>query len=55
MSYAVLGGLVVTAIYWGLYLLGVSAAGTYMAIAVVLVAAAAVDTLVRRRRTTGAA
>lgn len=53
MSYAVLGGLVVTAIYWGLYLLGVSAAGTYMAIAVVLVAAAAVDTLVRRRRAIG--
>jgi D-xylose transport system permease protein len=55
MSYAVLGGLVVTAIYWGLYLLGVNADGTYMAIAVVLVAAATIDTLVRRRRATGAA
>lgn len=50
--YAVIGGVIVAAIYYGLYLLGVSAQGTFMAIAVVLVAAATVDTLARRRRTT---
>jgi D-xylose transport system permease protein len=48
-AYAVPGGLTVAALYFGLYLLGVSADGTYMAIAVMLVAAAAVDTLVRRQ------
>ena len=48
--YAVIGGVIVAAIYYGLFLLGVSADGTYMAIAVVLVAAATVDTLARRRR-----
>ena len=53
-SYAVIGGITVAALYFGLYLLGVSADGTYMAIAVMLVAAAAVDTLVRRRRLTSA-
>jgi len=53
-AYAVAGGLTVAALYWGLYLLGVSADGTYMAIAVMLVAAAAVDTLVRRRGSTSA-
>jgi D-xylose transport system permease protein len=53
-SYSVLGGLTVAALYFGLYLLGVSADGTYMAIAVMLVAAAAVDTLVRRRGSTSA-
>lgn len=53
-SYAVLGGLTVAALYFGLYLLGVSADGTDMAIAVLLVAAASVDTVVRRRRSTSA-
>lgn len=50
--YALVGGVIVAAIWYGLGLLTVSAAGTYMAIAVVLVAAATVDTLVRRRRAT---
>lgn len=50
--YAVVGGLIVAAIDYGLGLLTVSAAGTYMAIAVVLIAAATVDTIVRRRRLT---
>ena len=54
LAYAVPGGLTVAALYFGLYLLGVSADGTYMAIAVMLVAAAAVDTLVRRRGSTSA-
>lgn len=52
--YAVVGGLIVAAIDYGLGLLTVSAAGTYMAIAIVLIAAATVDTLVRRRRLTSA-
>jgi D-xylose transport system permease protein len=51
MAYAVLGGLIVAAIDYGLGLVNVSAQGTEMAIGVVLVAAATVDTLVRRRRT----
>ncbi len=51
--YAVIGGVIVAAIYYGLDLLGVSAAGEWMAIAVVLVAAATVDTLARRRRPSG--
>jgi D-xylose transport system permease protein len=51
---ALLGGLVIAAVYEGLDLLGVSAAAEYMAIAVVLVAAATVDTLVRRRSSTSA-
>ncbi len=53
-AYAVIGGVTVAAMYWGLYLLGVSADGTNMAIAVLLVAAAAVDTVIRRRRATSA-
>ena len=51
--YAVIGGVIVAAIYYGLDLLAVSAAGEYMAVAVVLVAAATVDTLARRRRLAG--
>lgn len=47
--HAVLGGLMIAAIYGGLALLAVSADGTYMSIALVLLAAATVDTLVRRR------
>ncbi len=51
--YAVVGGVIVAAIYFGLDLLDVSAAGEYMAVAIVLVAAATVDTLARRRRLAG--
>lgn len=50
--HALLGGIVIAAVYEGLDLLGVSAAGTYMAIAVVLLAAATVDATVRRRGST---
>jgi D-xylose transport system permease protein len=53
-AYAVIGGITVAAMYWGLYLIDVSADGTDMAIAVLLVAAAAVDTVIRRRRSTSA-
>lgn len=47
--HALLGGLVIAAVYNGLGLLGVSAAGQDMATALVLVAAVTVDSLVRRR------
>jgi D-xylose transport system permease protein len=50
--HALLGGLVIAAISNGLGLLGISAAGTYMVTALVLIAAAAVDSLVRRRGST---
>ncbi len=53
-AYAVIGGLTVAAMYWGLYLINVSADGTDMAIAVLLIAAAAVDTVIRRRRSISA-
>jgi len=48
---AVLGGLIVAVIYNGLYLLGLGAAAQDMWTAAVLLAAVAVDTLARRRRT----
>lgn len=51
-AYAVLGGIIIGAIYNGLGLLGVSAEGTDMTIAVVLLASATVDTFVRRRSLT---
>lgn len=47
--HSLLGGLVIAAVYDGLGLLGVSAAGQYMATAVVLLVAVAVDSVVRRR------
>lgn len=47
--HALLGGLVIAAVYDGLGLIGVSAAGQYMATAVVLLAAVIVDSVVRRR------
>jgi D-xylose transport system permease protein len=47
---AVLGGLIVSVIYNGLYLLGLGAAAQNMWTAAVLLAAVAVDTLARRRR-----
>jgi D-xylose transport system permease protein len=50
---AVLGGLIVAVIYNGLELLGLGAAPQYMWTAAVLLAAVTVDTLARRRSTTG--
>ena len=51
MINALLGGLVVAAIYNGLGLLGLSAAATYIVTALVLLAAVTVDALSRRGRT----
>ena len=50
---AVLGGIIVAVIYNGLELLGLGAAPQYMRTAAVLLAAVTVDTLARRRSTTG--
>jgi D-xylose transport system permease protein len=47
--HALLGGLVIGVVYNGLALMGISAAGQFMATAIVLLVAAAVDALVRRR------
>jgi D-xylose transport system permease protein len=52
--HALLGGLVIGTVYNGLALMGVSAAGQFIATALVLLAAAAIDSLVRRRGSTGA-
>lgn len=52
--HALLGGLVIGVVYNGLALMGISAAGQFIATGVVLLAAAAVDALVRRRAATGA-
>ena len=52
--HALLGGLVIAVVFNGLALIGISAAGQYIATAIVLVVAAAVDALVRRRGATGA-
>jgi len=52
--HALLGGVVIAAVYNGLALLGISTAGTEMATALVLLAAVAVDSLVRRRTTSAA-
>jgi D-xylose transport system permease protein len=51
MLHAVLGGLIVAAIYNGLGLLGMSAAATDIVTAIVLIAAVSVDSLTRRGRT----
>jgi D-xylose transport system permease protein len=51
--HALLGGLVIGVVYNGLALMGISAAGQFMATAIVLLVAAAVDALVRRRGSTG--
>ena len=51
--HALLGGVVIAAVYNGLGLLGISAAGQDMATALVLLAAVTVDSLVRRRGSTG--
>lgn len=47
--HALLGGVVIGVVYNGLALMGISAAGQFMATAIVLLVAAAVDALVRRR------
>jgi D-xylose transport system permease protein len=52
MLHALLGGLVVAAIYNGLYLLGIGPAATNIVTALVLLAAVTVDTLTRRGRAT---
>jgi D-xylose transport system permease protein len=51
--HALLGGLVIGIVFNGLALMGISAAGQYIATGIVLVVAAAVDALVRRRGATG--
>lgn len=51
--YAVLGGLVIAAIYNGMGLLGMSAASQYMITALVLLAAVTVDAVARRGRAVG--
>ncbi|HEY3735731.1 MAG TPA: ABC transporter permease [Streptosporangiaceae bacterium] len=53
MIHAVLGGLVVAAIYNGLYLVGLSAPATDIVTALVLLAAVTVDSLARRGQSTG--
>jgi D-xylose transport system permease protein len=50
--HALLGGLVIGVVYNGLALMGISAAGQFIATGVVLLVAATVDSLVRRRRAT---
>jgi D-xylose transport system permease protein len=51
--HALLGGLVIGVVFNGLALMGISAAGQYIATGVVLLVAAAVDSLVRRNRSSG--
>jgi D-xylose transport system permease protein len=48
---ALLGGIVIAAVFNGLGLMGVSAAVEYIATAIVLIAAVTLDSLVRRRAT----
>lgn len=50
--HALLGGLVIGVVYNGLALMGISAAGQFIATGIVLLVAAAVDALVRRRGAT---
>jgi D-xylose transport system permease protein len=52
--HALLGGLVIGVVFNGLALMGISAAGQFIATGIVLLVAAAVDALVRRRGATGA-
>lgn len=52
MSQAVLGGIVIAAIYNGMGLIEISDPGKYMVIAIVLLAAVTVDAVARRGRTT---
>jgi D-xylose transport system permease protein len=53
MLHALLGGLVIATVFNGLALMGISAAGQDIATAIVLILAVTVDSLVRRRGTTG--
>jgi len=53
--HALLGGVLVAAVFNGLGLMGINAAGQDIATAIVLVVAAAVDSLLRRRSATGGA
>jgi D-xylose transport system permease protein len=50
---ALLGGLVIAAVFNGLALMGISAAGVDIATAIVLILAVTVDSVVRRRGATG--
>ena len=50
-THALLGGMLIAAVFNGLGLMGINAAGQDIATAIVLVAAATVDSLVRRRAT----
>ena len=52
--HALLGGLVIGVVYNGLALMGISAAGQFISTGIVLLVAAAVDSLVRRRGASGA-
>lgn len=52
--HALLGGIVIAAVFNGLGLMGISTAGQDIATAIVLVLAVTVDSLVRRRSATGA-
>jgi D-xylose transport system permease protein len=52
--HALLGGLVIGVVYNGLALMGISAAGQFIATGIVLLVAAAIDALVRRRGAAGA-
>ena len=52
--HALLGGLVIGVVFNGLALLGISAQGQYIASGIVLLIAATVDSLIRRRGSTGA-
>ena len=54
MLHALLGGIVIATVFNGLALMGISAAGVDIATAIVLILAVTVDSLVRRRGTTGA-
>lgn len=51
MIHALLGGVVIAAVFNGLALMGISAAGQDIATAIVLIAAVTLDSLVRRRST----
>ena len=51
MMHALLGGFVIAAVFNGLALMGISAAGQDIATAIVLIAAVTLDSLVRRRAT----
>ena len=46
--HAVLGGIVIAAVYNGIYLIGLGAAATYMVTGVVLLVAVTVDSVARR-------